>query len=68
MMSATPIFEQLCREILDAGKAWSAGGSQPVIARQSRGPAHSLEEAGGLAYERESYAPHALAGWASPSI
>jgi hypothetical protein len=65
MNSATPIFEQLCREILDAGRAWSADGSQPVIARQSRGPAHSREE---RAYERDSYAPHALAGWASPAI
>ena len=66
MMSATPIFEQLCREIFDAGKAWSADDAQPVIARQSKGPAHSLEESGGgLAYERHTYAPRALAGWAS---
>lgn len=68
MMSATPIFEQLCREILDAGRAWSADGSQPVIAHQSRGPAHAREETGGRAYERDRYASHALAGWASPSI
>lgn len=67
MMSATPIFEQLCQEILDAGRAWSSDGSQPVIARQSRAPAHSLEETGGRAYQRDSYASHALAGWASPS-
>jgi hypothetical protein len=68
MMSATPIFEQLCREIFDAGKAWSADNAQPVIARQSQGPAHSLEETGdGLAYERDSYVPRVLAGWASPT-
>jgi hypothetical protein len=67
-MSATPIFEQLCREILDAGKARPADGLQPVIAPQSRGPAHSLEETGGgLAYERDSYAPRAFAGWACPT-
>lgn len=67
-MSATPIFEQLCREILDAGRTRSADGSPPVITRQSKGPAHSLEETGTRAYERDSYPPYALAGWASPSI
>lgn len=66
MMSATPIFEQLCREIRDASNpAWPADG-EPMIASQRKGPAHALEENGrGLGYERGSYLPHAFAGWGS---
>jgi hypothetical protein len=63
-MSATPIFEQLCREIREASNpAWPADGA-PTIATQRKGPAHALEETSrGLGYERDSYLPHALAGW-----
>jgi hypothetical protein len=69
MMSATPIFEQLCREIHDASNAaWPVDGAQPMIASQRKGPAHALEETSrGLGYERVSYEPHALAGWARPT-
>jgi hypothetical protein len=66
MMSATPIFEQLCREIRDANtSAWSADHAQPTIARQRTGPAHALEEPSrGLGYEQGSYLSHAFATWA----
>lgn len=69
MMSATPIFEQLCREIRDASNtAWPTDGAQPMIASQRKGPAHALEEnSRGLGYERGSYPPHALAGWGLPT-
>lgn len=69
MMSATPIFEQLCQEIRDANNAaWPTDGTQPVIASQRKGPAHALEETSrGRGYERGSYEPHALAGWTSPT-
>ena len=67
MMSATPIFEQLCREILDAGNARSAYGTQPPGTSQPKGPAHSLEETGVPGYERSSHQPHTLAGWATPT-
>ena len=69
MMSATPIFEQLCREIRDAGTpAWPAYAAQPTIASQRKGPAHALEETGrGLGYERGDYLPRALAEWACPT-
>ncbi|MGH3768745.1 MAG: hypothetical protein ACRDTX_26935 [Pseudonocardiaceae bacterium] len=67
-MSATPIFEQLCREIHDAGRSGLADGTHPTIARQSKGPAHSLDEPSrGPRYERGSHVPGALAGWARPT-
>lgn len=68
MMSATPIFEQLCREIHDAGKSRRADGTYPTIASQPRGPAHALDETSrGPVYERGSHLPGALAGWACPT-
>lgn len=68
MMSATPIFEQLCREILEASRAWPNDGAQPTIVSQPKGPAHSLEEpSGALGYERDSHRPRVLAGWACPT-
>ncbi len=68
MMSATPIFEQLCREILDAGRVRLEDGTQATVARQSRGPAHSLEETGGRSTnERGNNPPRILAGWACPA-
>ena len=68
MMSATPIFEQLCREIHDAGRFRPADGTHPTIASQPKGPAHSLDEAGRRqAYGRGSHLPGSLAGWACPT-
>jgi hypothetical protein len=68
MMSATPIFEQLCREIHDADKSRRADGTYPTIASQSRGPAHSLDETTrGPGYERGRHLPGALNGWACPT-
>jgi hypothetical protein len=66
MMSATPIFEQLCREILDTGNARPNYGTQPLRTSQPKGPAHSLET-GVSGYERSSYQPHTLAGWSTPT-
>ncbi len=66
MMSATPIFEQLCRDYFDAGKAQPLGVMQPPIARQPTVPAHSIEAAGrSLVYERGRHLPHAFE-WAYP--
>lgn len=68
MTSATPIFEQLCRDFFDAGKAQAADGTQPQVASQPKAPAHSLEDPGNsLVYERGSYLPRALAEWACPT-
>lgn len=68
MTSATPIFEQLCRDFFDAGKARPVDGTQPRIAIQPKAPAHSLEDTGsGLEYERGSGLPRALAEWACPT-
>lgn len=68
MMSATPIFEQLCRDFHDAGRARSADAPQQPIASQPEAPAHSLDDTGsGRAYERGSHLPRALAEWACPT-
>ncbi|MDT7596857.1 MAG: hypothetical protein QOJ06_2403 [Pseudonocardiales bacterium] len=67
MMSATPIFEQLCRDFHDAANAQPVDASQPLIATQRKGPAHSLEDTGnGRVYERGNL-PRALAEWACPT-
>jgi hypothetical protein len=63
MTSATPIFEQLCRDFFDAGRAQPVDGTQPQVTRQLKAPAHSLEDAGsGLVYERGSHLQ-----WACPT-
>ena len=68
MMSATPIFEQLCRDFHDAANAQPLDASPPLIASQRKGPAHSLEDTGsGLVYERGNNLPRALAEWACPT-
>ena len=68
MMSATPIFEQLCRDFHDAANARPVEASQPLIASQRKGPAHSLDDTGsGLVYERGNNLPRALAEWACPT-
>jgi hypothetical protein len=68
MMSATPIFEQLCRDFLDASKTRPVDGTQPQIASQPKAPAHSREDTGGdLVYERGNHLPRALAEWACPT-
>lgn len=64
MMSPTPIYEQLCRDFLDAGNSWSEESEQPTIISQPKGPAHSREDnRSGLAYETTSHLP----GWACPT-
>ncbi len=68
MTSATPIFEQLCRDFFDAGKNRPVDGTQSQIANQPKAPAHSLEDTGSrLAYERGSHLPRELAEWACPT-
>jgi hypothetical protein len=67
MMSATPIFEQLCRDFHDAANPQPVDAAQPLIATQRKGPAHSLEDTGsGRVYERGNL-PRALAEWACPT-
>jgi hypothetical protein len=68
MMSATPIFEQLCREILDTGHARSVDGTQLMRASAPKSPAHAREETScGPGYDRGSYLPGTLAGWVCPA-
>jgi hypothetical protein len=68
MMSATPIFEQLCRDFLDAGKTRPVDAPQPLIVSQPKAPAHSLEDTGGAPVsERGIHLPRALAEWACPT-
>jgi hypothetical protein len=68
MTSATPIFEQLCRDFFDAGKTRPVDGTQPRTAIQPKAPAHSREDArSGLEYERDSRLPRALAEWVCPT-
>jgi hypothetical protein len=68
MMSATPIFEQLCRDFFEAGKTRSAESMQLPIASPPKAPAHSLEDTvSGLVPVRGSHLPDALAEWACPA-
>jgi hypothetical protein len=68
MMSATPIFEQLCRDFHDAGRSRPVDAPQQPIASQPKAPAHSLEDTGSARmYERSNYLPRALAEWACPT-
>lgn len=68
MMSATPIFEQLCRDFFEAGKTRPVGGTELPIVSPPRAPAHSLEDTlSGLVSVRGSRLPGALAEWACPA-
>lgn len=68
MTSATPIFEQLCRDFFDAGKPRPVDATHPQIASQPKAPAHSLEDPGsGLVDERGNHLQRALTEWACPS-
>jgi hypothetical protein len=68
MMSATPIFEQLCRDLLDASKTRPIDNTQSQIASQPKAPAHSREDTGGgLTYERGNHPVRALAEWSCPT-
>lgn len=68
MMSATPIFEQLCRDFLEAANSPSANSTQPLIVSQRKGPAHSIDDAASdPVYERGHRLPRALAEWACPT-
>jgi hypothetical protein len=80
MTSATPIFEQLCRDFHDAGKTQPVEAPQPPIVSRppvmsrpqvvsrSKAPAHSLEDTGrGQVYQPDGRLPRALAEWACPT-
>jgi hypothetical protein len=68
MMSATPIFEQLCRDFSEAGKARPVGGTQLTIASPLKAPAHSLEDTlSGLVPVQDSHLSGALAEWVCPT-
>jgi hypothetical protein len=68
MTSATPIFEQLCRDFFDACQTRPVDAPQPEVASRPKAPAHSREDTGsGLVYERGSYLPRGLAEWACPT-
>ena len=68
MTSATPIFEQLCRDFFDAGQTRPVEAPQPRAASRPKAPAHAREDTGStLVDERGSYLPRALAEWACPT-
>ncbi|MBV8540304.1 MAG: hypothetical protein JO063_04895 [Pseudonocardiales bacterium] len=68
MTSATPIFEQLCRDFFDADKTRPVGATQLQIGSRPRVPAHSLEDTGrGLVHELGDHLPRELAEWACPA-
>jgi hypothetical protein len=67
-MSATPIFEQLCRDFHDAGKTQPVAAPQPPAVSQPKAPAHSLEYTRrGRLHHRDDDLPRALAEWACPA-
>lgn len=68
MTSATPIFEQLCRDFFGAGKTRPADGAQPHLVSQPKPPAHALEDTvNDLVYEWDNRLPRELAEWACPA-
>lgn len=68
MTSATPIFEQLCRDFFDAAHTRPVDAPQPRAASRSRVPAHARADTGSvLADERGSYLQRELAEWACPT-
>jgi len=68
MTSATPIFEQLCRDFFEAGKTRPVDSAQLSMASPPKAPAHSREATvSGLAPVRGGRLPAALAEWACPA-
>lgn len=68
MMSATPIFEQLCRDFFETGKTRPVDSAQLSMASPPKAPAHSREDTvSGLVPGRGSRLPAALAEWACPA-
>jgi hypothetical protein len=68
MTSATPIFEQLCRDFFDEGKPRPDDGTPPQILSRPKAPAHSRENTGSaLVDEHGSPLPGALAEWTCPT-
>jgi hypothetical protein len=68
MTSATPIFEQLCRDFFDAGQTRPVDGTQPQAASRPKAPAHSREDtANALVYEQGRHLQRELAEWACPT-
>jgi hypothetical protein len=68
MTSGTPIFEQLCRDFVDAGKTRPVDVAQPPITSQPTVPAHSITDArSSLVYERRGHLAPALGEWVRPS-
>ncbi|MGH3871275.1 MAG: hypothetical protein ACRDSR_07115 [Pseudonocardiaceae bacterium] len=66
-MSGTPIFEQLYRDYVDAGKAWAQDVARPPVPDPPRVPAHSAPVAGDVpAYGLDDHLPRAFAELACP--
>lgn len=67
-MSGTPIYEQLCQDYVEAGKAWPGDVILRLVASQLTVPAHITPVAGdALVHERDDHLPLALAEWTHPS-
>ncbi|MGH3836131.1 MAG: hypothetical protein ACRDSF_10560 [Pseudonocardiaceae bacterium] len=65
-MSGAPIFEQLCRDHVEAAKAWPEDVTEPPVAGGVDGPACSA--AGDvLVYELDDHLPLVLAELACPA-
>ncbi len=67
-MSATPIFEQLCQDYVEAGKTWPEDVTQPPVAGGVDGPAPATPVAEDvLGYELDDHLPLTLAELACPA-
>lgn len=68
MTSATPIFEQLCRDFFEADALRAVDGTQRRLASQPKAPAHLREDTvSGLEYERGGHLPRERTEWACPT-
>ncbi len=66
-MSGTPIYEQLCRDYVEAGKAWPGNATSPSVASQLTVSAHSTPVAGDpLVSELGEHLPLAIAELTCP--
>ena len=68
MTSATPIFEQLCRDFFEADPLRTVVGMQSQLASQPKAPAHLREDTlSALVYERGARLAPERTEWACPT-
>jgi hypothetical protein len=67
MMSATPIFEQLCRDYFGVTKSRAVDVTQSLLDSPPSVPAHSVESVRGrLAQERSGHLQRGITEWTYP--